>query len=134
MNENKGERFTYGWIGGAVSGFIQSGASEILMLGGPIMGGIGSFFGTMITESLNNIDKPDENKKTLEQISVNSVKAFVASSIMNTICLDFSEASNIGSIYSELYGEPLSDVFVTMGNLVFNELDDIAAYIFVDVL
>ena len=138
MNENKGERFTYGWIGGAVSGFIQSGASEILKVSGPIAGGAGAFFGTMITESLNNIDKPDENKTTFMQRLVNAGEAGVVAAAVGCFTGWRDEGVNVAtmhdSVYAEIYGKPISKTFEKMFTTFFGVVDDVAAYIFVDVL
>ena len=139
MNENKGERFTYGWIGGAVSGLIQSSLSERWMAGGAIAGGgAGSFLGTMITESLNNIDKPDENKTTFMQIMVNAGKAGVVAAgfgcftgLMNK---GFNMATEPDSVYAKIYGKPISKIFERMATTFFGVVDDVVTYIFVDVL
>ena len=109
------------------------------MAGGAIAGGgAGSFLGTMITESLNNIDKPDENKTTFMQIMVNAGKAGVVAAafgcftgLMNK---GFNMATEPDSVYAEIYGKPISEIFEGMATTFFGVVDDVVAYIFVDVL
>ena len=109
------------------------------MAGGAIAGGgAGSFLGTMITESLNNIDKPDENKTTFMQIMVNAGKAGVVAAafgcftgLMNK---GFNMATEPDSVYAEIYGKPISKIFERMATTFFSVVDDVVAYIFVDVL
>ena len=76
-NEAAGGSYTNGFVGGAVAGTVQSVASLAGPLGN-VAGGTANGLGSMITDTLDNLDSSVEKKITKEEIlkdaGVNAVK------------------------------------------------------------
>ena len=67
-NEENGGSYINGWVGGAVTGGIQTYLGITLGPLGTIIGGAANGVGSAITDVLDNIDKSVEKKKTGKEI------------------------------------------------------------------
>lgn len=135
MNEEQGESFTNGWLGGAASGFVQATGSLFYSIGTIIGGGVGSALGTLITESLNNNDRPTENKTTLEQTMISAGKAVVVGMTTSSITafINMKLATNDNFI-NVIGGKLLSAASEKLWTTFLGTCNDVAAYFLVDIL
>ena len=82
-NEKNGNSYINGYIGGAVGGTIQAACSQT-PVGVIAGGGAGVFAGTIITDTLNNIDPYSKNstaKEVVANATLSAGKAFITSSL-----------------------------------------------------
>ena len=141
-NEAKGESFINGWAGGATSGLIQSTAGAVFGPVGKIIGGgIGSGVGTVIMESLNNRDKPAEERKSAEEIRNSAIKSAAIATVMSTVTvgvskgIDFAQNDSLGynswadSLPPGSGMAPITPGFGEMMEGFFSCIDDAIVYI-----
>ena len=129
-NEKKGESFINGWIGGAANGAIQSSLSFAMgAIGTTIGGGVGSGIGTFITEKLNNMGKPEKQKKSTKEILKDSAKAAIIGTVFSSITagLNHCISTAIGNRAYDLMPE-LTPAFGEVLKYFFGVVDDSITY------
>ena len=145
-NESKGESFINGWAGVAAGGLVQSTTTAVLTplgLGGVgtiVGGGAGSGIGTVITENLNNRDKPAEERKSAEEIRNSAIKSAAIATVMSTVtagvdgAVDYAQSANgynswAGSLADGVGMAPITAGFGEMLKGFFSCVDDAIVYI-----
>ena len=145
VSENKGESFTSGWVGGAVSGAIQATATIINPAIIVYSGGIRSGVGTAVTEGLSNaLDRTPEQQVSVKEIIASATVSAITGAAASTVTAGFSamlkESGNLGaSVISTRTGDKLVPISFSAGQskfieTVFSASDDYLAYILSDIL
>ena len=133
-NESKGESFENGWMGGATSGFIQSLSTVSFgPIGTIVGGGFGSGLGTYVTENLNNQYRPNDRKKTHEQIVNASINSAVVASVISTLTAGIGYAVDKAVLTRAMGLMPeMTPGFGEMMKGFFGSMDDALVYYLTD--
>lgn len=137
-NVNQGNSYINGWLGGAVSGGIQSAASRLP--GGTIWGGaLGSGIGTAITMGCNNWD-PYSADATLQEIVSSSVISATKAGLLSCVTaymsnsvggIDYKTGELIGGVANQCNGlmPSLTLSFAEGIKAFFGAVDDALVYV-----
>ena len=98
-------------------------------IGTTIGGGVGSGIGTFITEKLNNMGKPEKQKKSTKEILKDSAKAAIIGTVFSSITagLNHCISTAIGNRAYDLMPE-LTPAFGEVLKYFFGVVDDSITY------
>lgn len=131
FNEKKGGSFTNGYLGGAVSGAVQSTAGFALGPAGTALGGsAGTGLGTFLTETLDSFCGPPDLKKGFKEIAADSGKAaFVALGTSSVTAIVGSGLDPMKNPCLSLMNN-MTTPFRNMLSSFFGAADDAGTYLF----